>query len=345
MIYIIGAGWYGSHIALELLKTQKSNEIRLVDKTNAFFNGSSARNQNRLHLGYHYPRSTETIDECRQGFAAFKATYPALSTPIPNNLYLIAQDSQTSPVEFSNRFNNTGELLCIEGRTPFQRVRNMKPTMFPVAEEYIDNAAAAAYFSKQLSPYFLQLPPSAFESIETLRHMLGIQDTDWIINCTYNQLEPIEMDHYELYCSLVYKIPGPPFGLTIMDGPYFSIYPYDLANHLYTVTSVVHGVVWKGITIDREKAEWSTKKEKEVKTAVEAQVTATLPEFPTVATYQHCFLSWKTKPLTQTQTQDDDRSLRFQHKCNTISIYGGKITGIFEASKRVLEIVGALHTP
>jgi hypothetical protein len=98
--------------------------------------------------------------------------------------------------------------------------------------------------------------PQAFESLEDFRRVLGLdshatsmavqEEDDWIINCTYNQLEPIVMDHYELYCSLVYHIPGDIFALTLMDGPYFSIYPYNLEKQLYTVTSVRNGVIWRG---------------------------------------------------------------------------------------------------
>jgi hypothetical protein len=331
MIYIVGAGWYGCHIAMELLRQQAhGHEIRLVDKANAFFTGSSARNQNRLHLGYHYPRSEETIQECRDGFTAFKTTYPTLSTPLPNNLYLLASTSQTSVAEFSRRFNHSGELLCMEGRTPFSKICGTKPTMFPVAEEYIDNVAAAAFFKQHLEPFFVPIQdPSAFESIETLRRMLGMREEDWVINCTYNQLDPIEMDQYELYCSLVYRIPSDPFAITIMDGPYFSIYPYDIKKQLYTVTSVPHGVVWRGT--DRSAAIVS---EPSVRSTIESQVLQTLPEFPTYA-YDHCFFSWKTKPVTTT----DDRSLRWKVTGRTISVYGGKITGMFEAARRVLEIV------
>ena len=332
MIVLVGAGWYGCHIALELLK--QNYEIRLVDKANAFFNGSSARNQNRLHLGYHYPRSADTIDECRRGFAAFKTTYPTLSIPIPNNLYLLAQDSRTGVTEFSNRFAHEGELLFVEGRTPFARTRGLKPTMFQVAEEYIDNQTAAAFFSQQLAPHFQQLPPHAFESIEALRSMLEMRENDWIVNCTYNHLAPIPMDHYELYCSLVYHIPGSLFAVTIMDGPYFSIYPYDLEKRLYTVTSVRHGVAWRGT--DPSQAVWSVAREKEIRTAVESEVTGILPEFPTIAQYTQCFLSWKTKPVTK---GDDDRSLRFSVTGHTISLYGGKITGIFDAAEQVLATI------
>ncbi len=348
MIYIIGAGWYGCHIALELLKTQNTHkhELRLVDKANAFFTGSSARNQNRLHLGYHYPRSLATIEECRKGFTEFKATYPTLSTPISNNLYLIASESRTSADDFSRRFDHPGELLCVEGRTPFSRIRGTKTTMFQVAEEYIDNEAAALYFWNRLSPYFMRIEdPRAFESIERLRRVLGLEshvmsmafheDTDWIINCTYNQLDPIHMDHYELYCSLVYHIPGNLFALTLMDGPYFSIYPYNLEKQLYTVTSVRNGPIWRGTNL-LEAPAWSKTNEETLRSLVEGEVAAVLPEFPTIASYHSAFLSWKTKPVTE----EDDRSLRYHVGDRVISLYGGKITGMFQAARLVKEFIG-----
>ncbi len=345
-VFVIGAGWYGCHIALTLL--QAGHDVRIVDKANRFFAGSSAKNQNRLHLGYHYPRSAETIAECQRGFAAFKTAYPTLSSPIPNNLYLIASDpeNQTTITGFARQFEHPGELLCIAGRTPFSQIRNVRPTMFPVAEEFIDNAAAAQHFQHALSHVFLPIAdPAAFESVEALRGVLSVvtaeageEAGDWLINCTYNHLDPLPMSHYELYCSLVYQIPSPEtFGITIMDGAYFSIYPYQLDEHLYTLTSVEHGVVWRGT--DRTAAPSEKDVEGRVETLrslVEAEVEEVLPEFGEKAQYMGWFTSWKTKP----SSEDDDRSLRMDVAPGMIRVYGGKITGMFDAAERVLGILG-----
>jgi hypothetical protein len=330
MIYVIGAGWYGCHISLELLKA--GYQVRIVDKANAFFTGSSGKNQNRLHLGYHYPRSFATIAECKRGFEAFKANYPTLSTPISNNLYLIASGSKTTVSDFSATFDCSGQPLHLQG-TPFRSATAVESRMFVVEEEYIDNVAAATFFQEGLSLHFLQLPPSSFSSMDTIREVLGIQAGDWIVNCTYNHLEPVAMDHYELYCSFVYHIPGDLFAVTVMDGEYFSIYPYDLEKRLYTVTSVREGVVWRGSSL--EAAGVCDEGLKTRRAAVEAEVSMVLPTFPTIASYQSHFLSWKTKPVTE----EDDRSLRYSVGDHVISLYGGKITGMFDAARLVLETV------
>jgi hypothetical protein len=127
-----------------------------------------------------------------------------------------------------------------------------------------------------------------------------------------------------------------------MDGDYFSIYPYDLEKRLYTVTSVRHGVVWRGdvgvgVGVG---AAVGTSAVETVRAAIEAEITEIFPTFPTHASYHSCFLSWKTKPVTE----EDDRSLRYsvEYERRTLSLYGGKITGIFDASRRVLETLG-LH--
>jgi hypothetical protein len=121
-----------------------------------------------------------------------------------------------------------------------------------------------------------------------------------------------------------------------MDGPYFSIYPYSVSENLYTVTSVRHGVVWKGKDMQEvTPLSFTEEEEKRRRTIIEAEVAAILPEFPTCATYHSHFYSWKTKPITE----EDDRSLRFRVQGRTISLYGGKITGIFEAARRVLRTI------
>ena len=56
-IIIIGSGWYGLHILKYLKENFNYLNIILLEKNNDIFQNSSNYNQNRLHLGYHYPRS------------------------------------------------------------------------------------------------------------------------------------------------------------------------------------------------------------------------------------------------------------------------------------------------
>ena len=69
-IAIIGAGWFGCHIAYELMND--GHEIKIYEKENDIFLGASGFNQNRLHLGFHYPRSFITREQSKKGFKYFK---------------------------------------------------------------------------------------------------------------------------------------------------------------------------------------------------------------------------------------------------------------------------------
>ena len=53
-VVVIGGGIFGSCTAIELAKN--GINVTLVEKNTQIMQGASLNNQNRLHLGYHYPR-------------------------------------------------------------------------------------------------------------------------------------------------------------------------------------------------------------------------------------------------------------------------------------------------
>ena len=81
-IIIIGAGWYGCHIANKL---QDKYKILIIDKSDDIFNGSSYYNQNRLHLGYHYCRDYSTRNLCQNYYDKFKNDYSECIDEIDDN--------------------------------------------------------------------------------------------------------------------------------------------------------------------------------------------------------------------------------------------------------------------
>jgi len=90
-IAVIGAGWFGCHIAFQLIK--KNYLVKIYEKENDIFCEASGNNQNRLHLGFHYPRSLITRTQSIFGFNNFIKEYPNLSKKIKNNIYAIASDA------------------------------------------------------------------------------------------------------------------------------------------------------------------------------------------------------------------------------------------------------------
>ena len=69
-VLIIGAGWFGCHIAKIL--NEAGVNVTILEKDSEIFASMSGNNSNRLHKGFHYPRASITRKQCVQGFRDFK---------------------------------------------------------------------------------------------------------------------------------------------------------------------------------------------------------------------------------------------------------------------------------
>lgn len=306
---VIGAGWYGCHLSMYLIN--RGHIVTIVDKENAFFKGSSSKNQNRLHLGYHYPRSEDTIKECQEGYLRFLNEYPDISVEIRDNIYFIAKNgSKTDVTTFMKTFQEvppSTETLPLD-------VQDTCPEYFRVNERYIDFKRAAAHFSERLGHCLVAIhDPAVFSSVDSIRSHF---DTpfDRVLNCTYNRLDSFGEGTFETFMTLLYKIDTPrPFAYTIMDGEYYSVFPYSIEEKVYTVTSVKDGPRIADVEIMRR--------------TIDDGIRGFIPSWAEVATFVGHYVSYKTKPKSTT----DDRSVRVDKRGDVISVYGGKITGIFHA--------------
>lgn len=331
-VLVIGAGWYGCHLATVLLKNQI--KVDIVDRTNDFFQGSSSKNQNRLHLGYHYPRSDDTITECKEGYDQFCEKYGDIIVKFPKNLYFIEKNVSILPVAtyIANLQKHCLLISPFQGDMPLP-IYGMEEPIFEVEEQYIDPFKATNLFKETLSKSFIRIEnKEAFASIDTIVKECN-HDYTLVINCTYNSLHPIPCSHYELFVTLLYHIDTPElFAYTVMDGPFFSIYPYDIEKRIFTVTSVNHGPAYKGTDMSYAITDAQIS---EIRAKMDAQLMQYIPSWRTRATYVNYYTSWKTKH----DTASDDRSLRHSFDGKVLNFYGGKITGIFRAEEMLLNII------
>lgn len=324
-IFIIGTGWYGCHIALYLIK--KGYNITIGDKNKHFFSGASSKNQNRLHLGFHYPRSENTIAESYKGYYRFNNIYPELIEGLDLNLYFIHNKSITSFDTYQEKFNINNNMLLNINTLPF-KINNTDNLCINTDEKYINNYKASKYFENYLLPFYIHVKNINI-SYNNNKILLNNNEYDYIINCTNNQFMPFKISNstiYEAFCSLVYKIEfNKTIGITIMDGKFFSIYPYDIPNKLYTITHVKYGIIKQSnnfTDIDKIKEIDINN----IKQLIEKDVFEVLPDIINICEYKSYFISYKTKYDFVT----DDRSLKYFKSDKYISFSGGKITGIFE---------------
>lgn len=320
-IAIIGGGWLGCHLAL---KFKNEHNVILFDKQD-IFNGSSLYNQNRLHKGFHYSRNCATRELCQNTFLKFIQDYNHLVDKIENNFYVIPQNKSIIDYKtFKNIFTYDG-INFTEVDIPF--LLNIEGGLM-VDERYINPIKAKTYFNTQLKHLFnkKEIKPEDITKIS--------KENDIVINVTNNNLNPLSEYTYELCLTLIYsKTSKNDFGaLTMVDGPFFSIYPYQ--NNTYTVTDVQYTPIYNNTDIQEIKKYKKTINEdfiKNIKSKIEEKILYYYIDFHKYFNYVGFFTSIKAKKLSESA----DRSPTIIHNNNIITCTTGKIQGIYTLEKYI----------
>lgn len=312
--YIIGGGWYGCFVA-NFFERHDIPYI-LIEAEEDLFLGASGFNQNRLHLGYHYPRNQATRLECMNGFDWFLKEFPSLVSDVENNIYAIHKNSLLDYGTYKSIYEHEG----YEFKEANPKFLLGITHCISVKEKFIDPSKAAQYWrSKGLQINF----NSKAQVVNDTLFVNGgqVSDAIGVIDCTWGNMSGNQYGEAEYFVSFVLKpkTKNDDFGaLTVMDGEFFSIYPY--INGLFTLTHVKHGIAGTrrltSLQIDRIKKDTI----RDVKTVY--------PSFDHFFEIDSYFLSRKFKRKSTTA----DRSVKFiQHSSlkNSFQILSGKIDSLY----------------
>lgn len=339
-IAIIGAGWFGCHIAHEILNTQKF-DIKIYDKEDDIFEGASSNNQNRLHLGFHYPRSKITRTQSKQGYKKFLKRYSFLCKKIKYNIYGIADDKDTHL-----DFETFCQIMKSE-KLKFQKIDVKKKFnisnlsgSIKTNEMLIDFNKSKNYFKTKLKN-FLCLNQYIKKIIKVKnKYMINNEIFDLVINCTYYQnfVDKNNELFYEVTSSLIYENKNYFPALTIMDGPYFTIYPYQ--NNQYNVYSVTHSRFKKDNNIDNSiKLYKDIKKNKlplhKKRNLIEKEIIKFYPFFKK----EFKFVKYLNCIRTVNNSNYADRSYKVFYNKNIINVYSGKIDHVISAGEEIIEYI------
>jgi hypothetical protein len=225
-ILVLGGGWYGCHLAAAF--KADGHAVELHEAGHRLFSGASGANPARLHLGFHYPRSKLTRAACQAQHAEFMKVYGHLTRAIPLNLYAIA--CETSHVDFGNYVQTLrGELEFITVETPGDfGLQNIEGAIL-TGERHIVIREAREYFQALLGD-IVRLNSNAPYSLDP---------SDVVIDCTFCAMDAANIDRYEPCVTVILEGPTDR-ALTIMDGPFPSVYPWDERDHLLSLTSAAH---------------------------------------------------------------------------------------------------------
>lgn len=323
-IAVIGAGWTGCHLTATLMN---EHDVVLFDKEERPFCGTSQINQNRLHLGYHYARNKATREMCRTTFARFMQDYGHLTDGMANNLYAVPEsesllDYGTIAQIFSDGWDHE------EVEAPFLR---QTEGVIRTNERFISPLAAQRFFVNLLSHCFVQEEIS-LSNVEALK-----ADYDLVLDCTNNTLLHSSVDDYfEIVAMFLYKKKKPlPFdALTYIDGELFSFYPYehDLVSFSHVDDSVLAASV-KPLPCYPQ----SATKLKQARDNAELHARLYWPEMHNYLEFEDTVVSMKSKRASASAY----RAPLFRQQGNLLSIFTGKIQGIYAIEEKAREMIKA----
>ena len=327
--------------SIRILKLNKY-DIEIFDKNDQIFDGASSNNQNRLHLGFHYPRSKITRTQSKNGYKKFLKKYPFLCKKIKNNIYSIAQTKDTL-IDFET-FLQIMRAENLNFKIINEKKYNLKNISGSIATEemLIDVEKSKKYFFKKLKSYLYL--NHEIKKIRKVKNKFKINNNvyDYVLNCTYYQkfVQDLTGVIYEVTSSLIYKCLKNFPAITLMDGPFFTIYP--LKKNYYNVYSVLHSRFSKSKKINKcEKTLINVRKNKgflnKKRSLIERQISNFYPEFKR----NFKFVRYLTCIRTIKNTKNAERSYKIIKNGNFVDVYSGKIDHVMEAGD---EIVGFLKS-
>jgi hypothetical protein len=219
-ILIQGGGWYGSHLALALMRD--GYQVELHEKARQLFAGASGGNPARLHQGWHYPRSRLTRSACQAHQRQFMEAYGHLTRVVPINLYAVAADD--SLVDFGTYLESLRpDLECIRVAPGDFGLAHREGAVL-TGERHIVIDLARHHFQQALGDAVRYESDGSYDSF------------DWSIDCTFCANDAENIDRFEPCVTGLLEGPVDK-AVTIMDGPFPSIYPWNESKRLNSLTS------------------------------------------------------------------------------------------------------------
>jgi len=268
-VAVIGCGIFGAMAAIRL--AQRGASVTVFERQSAPLMGASFNNQNRLHLGFHYPRDDETARQCIRGFQRFRDEFGECVLDGFTNAYFIASEGSFTTADnylaFCQRLGLRHERVDPEAFLP--PVKGVE--LGVVCDEVVyDSSVLRGLVLKRLAaagvqPRFgsnvtgLARNGERF-ALESDGYSVGTFDS--VVNCTYADINrlteqighPPSLRQYEYTMVPIIDWGRAPVGITVMDGPFMTVLPFGKTGH-FLLYHVAHTVVERVVSAQMP-AEW-----------------------------------------------------------------------------------------
>lgn len=254
---IIGAGLYGLYAAK--FCGERGEKILVLEYDKAPFQRATYINQARVHMGYHYPRSLTTAVKSAGYFKRFVEDYGFCIHSQFDQIYATSdQFSWTSAKQFMD-FCKAAEIRCDEVAPSHYFKPGMCDGAFLTQEYTYDAKILQDYYEEKLSemPNVTIIYEARIEKIIKTNSVFEVwlqgnkkTEAPFVLNATYasvnqviDKLEGVEKEFFNIkyeLCEIILCEPSEALrntGITVMDGPFFSIMPFGKTG-LHSLTAV-----------------------------------------------------------------------------------------------------------
>lgn len=360
---IIGGGFYGAAIAIYLAQQRGFRRIQLVEREPSLLTRASYNNQARVHNGYHYPRSFTTAYRSRVNLPRFVRDWPDAVKHDFTKLYAIARrNSKVTAKQF--------ERFCWEIEARIQPAGRALRDLFEprliedvfLVEEYaFDSTKLARWAERELVDCGVQVrlgtrataisngPDGMLQvTVQCDRSAGELISTRYVFNCSYSGINQFGGDFSGTRTGLKQEITemalmqAPPslqgLGITVMDGPFFSLMPFPARDGLHTLSHVRYTphLHWN----DEQGADpyQKLKHYRQHETRVDRMVRDVRRYLPAVHDARYVDSLFEVKTVLAKNECDDGRPILFERHSELpgcYSILGGKIDNIYDVLEKL----------
>ena len=344
-IAIIGGGIFGITSSIILAK---NHQVELFEKNNELLQSASGSNQFRVHRGYHYPRSPDTVKDIIKSENSFKEIFSdAILTNFEHYYCIAKKNSLTSVTQFVDFCTKNG-------------LEIKESVLDCVQKDSIDlcvRVKESVYDPKKLKKLSLDKLKERNVKVHLNTEVTNkiFEEFDKVVICTYANLNVLldkfpelqQEYQFELCEKPVVKLPSSfqNKSVVIMDGPFMCIDP--LANtELHLLCNVTHEIhqtnIGKFPEVNEEylhlldngimKNPSHTNYAKFIKSSLEF--------FPEIKNAQHIGSMFTVRAVPP-RVEDTDERPTLVKKINEkiITVFSGKITTCVEAANEVKKII------
>lgn len=256
-VAVVGCGVFGAVAALRL--TEEGYQVSVFERNRQPLAQASFNNQNRLHLGFHYPRDRATAEQCIRGYERFwKEFSECIVTGFPNGYFVAEEDSSVTPQEYLDFLDETGlQYRLVEPSRYDPPVTGVALGLL-TEEAVIDCSSLRDVLGSRLADSSAEVhfgtDVQAVEAdgdryvVRTAEGAAGSFDA--VVNCTFSDINRLnrQLGHeapdrqYEYTAVFVVDWDHPPVGVTVMDGKFTTLLPFGRTGR-FLLYHVEHSVL------------------------------------------------------------------------------------------------------